>query len=104
MERCVGPLSRTKTHALLCLMLEVYPISIGTFLELNDSAGQIQLKSRLILTDGYVTIAGQTAPGKGVSTRSVNLPETHFLLILLFRNRDHCLGIRFVWSQRCCLA
>lgn len=33
-------------------------------------AGIIQLKSRLVLNSSYVTIAGQSAPGKGITIRS----------------------------------
>ncbi|TJZ62150.1 T9SS C-terminal target domain-containing protein [Sphingobacterium olei] len=32
--------------------------------------GVIELKSRLVLSDRYVTVAGQTAPGKGILIRS----------------------------------
>jgi hypothetical protein len=33
-------------------------------------SGIIQLESRLTLSDAYVTVAGQTAPGKGITIRS----------------------------------
>jgi len=35
-----------------------------------DVGGVIRLASRLTLTDSYVTVAGQTAPGKGITIRA----------------------------------
>ena len=35
-----------------------------------DTSGIIQLNSRLVLSQPYVTVAGQTAPGKGICIRS----------------------------------
>ena len=38
-----------------------------------DVGGVITLKSRLVLGDPCVTVAGQTAPGKGICIRSAPL-------------------------------
>lgn len=38
-----------------------------------DVAGLITLKARLVINDRYVTVAGQTAPGKGVCLRGYTL-------------------------------
>lgn len=44
--------------------------NIGPRTIMFNVGGVIQLKSRLVLSDRYVTVAGQTAPGKGILIRS----------------------------------
>ncbi|TWT77594.1 hypothetical protein Pla123a_13900 [Posidoniimonas polymericola] len=38
-----------------------------------DVSGRIDLKDRLVIRDNYLTIAGQTAPGKGICISNFNL-------------------------------
>mgnify|MGYP006194756859 CR=1 FL=1 len=54
-----SPLPRTLTSSLL----DSRPLAFNT-------SGVIQLQSRLVLSQPYVTVAGQTAPGKGICIRS----------------------------------
>src|SRR5574344_216854 len=51
-------------------------------------SGIIQLKSRLVLGSPYVTVAGQTAPGKGITIRSAPFGITgHDDIVLFMRVR-----------------
>ena len=43
---------------------------IGPRIIVFNTSGMIQLNSRLVLSQPYVTIAGQTAPGKGICIRT----------------------------------
>ena len=47
-------------------------------------AGMIQLKSRLVCNQDYVTIAGQTAPGKGITIKSAPIGFTGNDMIVRF--------------------
>ena len=64
-----------------------------------DVEGTIQLKSRLTCSDPYVTIAGQTAPGKGILFRSsplgvANDGITRFVRLRLgYHNGDTSRGL-----------
>lgn len=44
-------------------------------------AGTIELNSRIVITNPYVTIAGQTAPGKGIAIRGSNNLKDHGIVI-----------------------
>ncbi|MFT3867414.1 MAG: MBG domain-containing protein [Nibricoccus sp.] len=54
-----------------------------------DVSGLITLQSRLTLSQPYVTIAGQTAPGKGITTRGwpLGFSGARNSVIRYFRNR-----------------
>ena len=54
-----------------------------------DVSGRIDLKSRLIIRNPYLTIAGQTAPGKGICLSNYNLGMlgTHDVIIRHIRVR-----------------
>ena len=47
-------------------------------------AGVIQLKSRLVCNQDYVTIAGQTAPGKGITIKSAPIGFTGKDMVIRF--------------------
>lgn len=47
-------------------------------------AGMIQLKSRLVCNQDYVTIAGQTAPGKGITIKSAPIGFTGKDMVIRF--------------------
>ena len=47
-------------------------------------AGMIQLKSRLVCNQDYVTIAGQTAPGKGITIKSAPIGFTGKDMVVRF--------------------
>jgi hypothetical protein len=54
-----------------------------------DTGGIITLNSRLTLSSPYVTVAGQTAPGKGICTRGwpLGLSGSNDSILRFFRNR-----------------
>lgn len=61
----------------------------GPRIVLFDIGGRIQLKSRLVVRNPYLTIAGQTAPGKGIciSNYNVGMLGTHDNVIRFIRVR-----------------
>ena len=54
-------------------------------------AGTIELESSLVITNPYITIAGQTAPGEGITLRDVSSAVDAILLI-----ETHDVVIRFL--------
>ncbi len=52
-----------------------------------DVAGVISLKSRLMCSDSYVTIAGQTAPGNGILIRTAPMSFTDDGIVRFLRMR-----------------
>ncbi len=51
-------------------------------------AGEIRLKSHLRITEPFVTVAGQTAPGSGITLRDAGLyVNTHDVVIRFLRSR-----------------
>lgn len=65
-----------------------------------DVSGIITLNSRLIIRDKYITVAGQTAPGKGICVRSApvglggeDIIVQHFRLRLGYGKTYDCMGM-----------
>lgn len=54
-----------------------------------DVSGRIDLKNRLVIRNPYLTIAGQTAPGKGICISNLNLGMigTHDVIVRYIRVR-----------------
>ena len=59
-----------------------------------DVSGLITLKSRLVVRNPYLTVAGETAPGKGICLRGFNfgLYSTHDVIIRFIRVRPGTLS------------
>ena len=63
---------------------EACTADIGPRTILFKVAGMIQLKSRLVCNQDYVTIAGQTAPGKGITIKSAPIGFTGKDMVIRF--------------------
>ncbi|MBI5962707.1 MAG: hypothetical protein HY863_04470 [Chloroflexi bacterium] len=55
------------------------------------AAGTIELESNLVIANPYITIAGQTAPGQGITLRGINSEIEELILI-----ETHDVVIRFL--------